>query len=349
MSKLILGIESSCDETAAAVVADGRILLANVIRSSAEIHKAYGGVVPEIASREHVEAIVPVVQTALTHAGLSLSDLAAVAVTAGPGLLGSLLVGVSAAKALAAVAEKPLVPVHHLMGHIAANYLAYPELKPPFLALVVSGGHSHILRVRTYTQVDILARTRDDAPGEAFDKVAREIGIGYPGGPLLDKLSAQGDARRLELPIVQIQGSLDYSFSGLKTAVLNALHQAEQKARKAGLPRETLLSNADIAASFQHAVVTTLRRHVEKALEQEAFSAVVLAGGVSANSDLRQSFRELAKERGLQLYFPPLALCTDNAAMIAAQGFYNLQAGITAGLDLNARAMWEMDESEAGA
>lgn len=342
MSKYILGIESSCDETAASVVRDGRFVLSDIIRSSAEIHKKYGGVVPEIASREHVNAIVPVIAEALDASGISCSDITAVAVTAGPGLVGSLLVGVSAAKALAFVWDKPLVPVHHLAGHIAANYLAYPELEPPFMALVVSGAHSHIVRVRTYTDYEILARTRDDAPGEAFDKIAREIGLGYPGGPKIDKLSPEGDASKLKLPRTHFEDSFDFSFSGLKTAVLNELNRANMEAHKKGAAREDILSNKDIAASFQENVCAVLIEHLEKLAEREKMDKVVLAGGVSANSLLRRKAEEMCRLHGFKLYIPPLKYCTDNAAMIASQGYFEYMHGNRAKATLNARAVWEL-------
>lgn len=344
MGKYILGIETSCDETAAAVVENGRILHANVIRSSAAIHEKYGGVVPEIASREHVNAIIPVIEEALNQAKLSFADLAALAVCCGPGLLGSLIVGVSAAKALAAVSGKPLIPVHHLASHIAANYLAFKDLEPPFLALIVSGAHSHIVEVTSYTEYSLLARTRDDAPGEAYDKISREIGLAYPGGPKLDKLSYEGNPKTLDLPRSKFQDSLDFSFSGIKTATLNELNKAEQKAAKRLVMREEILSNADIAASFQEAVVDTLISHLEAALEAYPQKKLVLAGGVSANSLLRKRCEELGRKRDIQIYMPPLALCTDNAAMTAAQGYYEYEAGIRAESRLNASAMWELGE-----
>lgn len=339
---LILGIESSCDECCAAVIEDGRHICSNGIRSSAAIHEKYGGVVPEIASREHLLAVVPVIEEALSAAQCQLSDVEAIAVTAGPGLIGSLLVGVSAAKALAAASGKALVPVHHLAGHVAANYLAHPELKPPFLALLCSGAHSHIIHVKTYTKYCILARTRDDAAGEAFDKIAREIGLGYPGGPKIDSVSKMGRPDALELPRTHFKDSLDFSFSGLKTAVLNKVQQAEQKARREGRQREDILSTADIAASFQEAVCRVLIDHLGQIAEQCGEKQIVLAGGVSANSRLRELAGQLCEEKKLQLYLPPIALCTDNAAMIGAQGYYEYLAGTRADLRLNPRSQWEL-------
>lgn len=343
MPQYILGIESSCDETAAAVVADGRHLLANVIASSAPIHRLYGGVVPEIASREHLQAIVPVIQEAMQTAKLEPHQLTGIAVCSGPGLLGSLIVGVAAAKALAAAWQKPLLAVHHLAAHVAANYLS-GDLTPPFLALIVSGAHSHIVEVRSYTDFTILARTLDDAPGEAYDKISREIGLDYPGGPKLDKLSYQGDPQKLILPVSHVKDSPDFSFSGVKTAALNALNQAGQQAKQRGLPREAILSNADLAASFQAAIVETLVQKLKFFLEQKSYSTLVLAGGVSANSGLRSACEVLAEEYHVRLSMPPLQFCTDNAAMTAAQGFYEWQAGHTAELDLSASAMWELGE-----
>lgn len=342
MNKLFLAIESSCDETAAAVVADGRKVLSNVVQSSASLHERFGGVVPELASRAHVEAVVPVVDQALAEARISLADLTGLGVCAGPGLLGSLIVGVSAAKALAFASGKPLIPVHHLASHIAANYLAHPELEPPFLALVVSGAHSHIVEVEDYTSFKILARTRDDAPGEAYDKISRELGLAYPGGPKLDRLAREGNSQCLDLPRPHFDGSLDFSFSGIKTASLNALNKAKQQAKTRLVRREDILSDADLAAAFQEAVVASLLDHVSLALDQSASTKLVLAGGVSANSWLRDQTQALCQERGLDLYMPPLALCTDNAAMTAAQTYYAYQAGERADLRLNATAMWEL-------
>lgn len=342
MKKMFLAIESSCDETAAAVVAEGREILSNVVQSSASLHERFGGVVPELASRAHVESIVPVVAKALKDAGILLDDLTGIGVCAGPGLLGSLIVGVSAAKALAFAADKPLIPVHHLASHIAANYLAHPDLKPPFLALVVSGAHSHIVEVQDYNTFVILARTRDDAPGEAYDKISRELGLAYPGGPKLDKLARQGNAQALDLPHPHFEDSLDFSFSGIKTASLNALNKAKQQAKTRLVRREDILADEDLAAAFQEAVVASLLEHVSQALDQTGYDKLVLAGGVSANSWLRDQSEALCQKRGLKLYLPPLALCTDNAAMTAAQTYYAYEAGERADLELNATAMWEL-------
>lgn len=345
MADYILGIESSCDETAAAVVQDGRILFSNCIQSSAPIHEKYGGVVPEIASRSHLEAIVPVVSQALSDAGLSFADLSAVGVCCGPGLLGSLLVGVSAAKMLAFAASKPLISVHHLAAHIAANYLSAPDLEPPFLALVVSGAHSHIVAVESYTKFRILARTRDDAPGEAYDKISREMGLAYPGGPKLDKLAREGNPKVLELPQSSFRDSLDFSFSGIKTASLNALNQAKQTAQRRQCTREQILSNKDLAAAFQDAVVSALVSHLDRALDQGLWDKLALAGGVSANSHLREKVEALAASRGLKLYLPPLELCTDNAAMTAAQAYYQFREKDFAPLSQNATANWELGQT----
>lgn len=342
MSDYMLGIESSCDETCASVVQRGRVILSNVIQSSALIHEKYGGVVPEIASRKHLEAIVPVIDCALQEAGLGWKEIEAIGVTSGPGLVGSLLVGVSAAKMLAFATGKPLVPIHHLAGHIAANYLEHPDLEPPFLALVISGAHSHLVAVKDPVTFQIIGRTRDDAPGEAFDKVAREIGLGYPGGPKIDRVAPQGNPKAFKLPKTRFQDSLDFSFSGIKTAVLNELNKAEMKAQKMGCDRDNILSTKDIAATFQETVCETLAEHTAEALEQTGYRQLVLAGGVSANSKLRERMSQLCQEKNIPLKMPSLPLCTDNAAMIAAQTFYEYQAGKRAQLTLNARASWEL-------
>lgn len=342
MKKMFLAIESSCDETAAAVVAEGREILSNVVQSSASLHERFGGVVPELASRAHLEAVVPVVDQALAEADLSVADLTGLGVCAGPGLLGSLIVGVSAAKALAFASGKPLVPVHHLASHIAANYLAFQDLEPPFLALVVSGAHAHIVEVQDYNSFVILARTRDDAPGEAYDKISRELGLAYPGGPKLDKLARMGNAQALDLPRPHFEDSLDFSFSGIKTASLNALNKAKQQAKTRLVRREDILADKDLAAAFQEAVVASLLEHVSQALDQTGYDKLVLAGGVSANSWLRDQSEALSRERGLKLYVPPLTLCTDNAAMTAAQSYYAYESGERADLKLNATAMWEL-------
>lgn len=318
----ILGVESSCDETAAAIVEDGRKLLGSAIASSAEIHKQYGGVVPEIASRMHVESILPVLSETLKQAGLDWDAVDGIAVTHGPGLSGALLVGLSAAKALALSLQRPLLAVHHIASHIAANYLAFPELKPPFLCLVVSGGHSQLIRVDDYVQFSLLGTTRDDAAGEALDKVARALGLPYPGGPQLDALSQTGDRKSIRFPETRFaDGSLDFSFSGVKTAALTWIQMQKQKAQRSG-ETQFPFSLEDFAAAYQEAVLRPLVRHAEQALESTKLQALVLAGGVSANSRLRELCAELAERKGVRLYCPPLQYCTDNAAMVASMGYY---------------------------
>lgn len=331
----ILGIESSCDETAAAVVENGRTVKSNVIASSLEEHKLYGGVVPEIASRRHAEAISGVVSQALADAGCTVRDIDAVAVTYAPGLIGALLVGVSFAKGLAVSAGKPLVPVHHLRSHIAANYLT-SDVEPPFLSLVVSGGHSHIVAVNSYTDYKIIGKTRDDAAGEALDKAGRAMGLPYPGGVSIDKISAQGDRNAYAFPHPRVDGApYDFSFSGLKTSVINTIHNASQK----GEPIHT----ADLAASYQKAVVGCLVDHLEKAAVNYKYKKIVLAGGVSANSLLRAECEKFCKKRGIRLFKPELNYCGDNGAMVAAQGYYEYQSGVKAGSDLNAYANMPID------
>lgn len=328
---ILLGIESSCDETAAALVEDGRTILSSVIASQVEEHKIYGGVVPEIASRRHSEAIVGVVQEALSQAGKSLADLDGIAVTYAPGLIGALLVGVNFAKGLALSTGLPLIPVHHLRGHIASNYLSSPGLEPPFLCLVVSGGHSHIVQVEDYTKLKILGRTRDDAAGEAFDKAARAMGIPYPGGVEMDRIAEEGNPNAYKLPHPHVEGApLDFSFSGLKTAVLNLLNNARQKGEEISVP--------DLCASYRKAVVSCLTENFFQAAEMTGAKTLAAAGGVSANRLLRRELERLAGERGLPLYLPDKSLCGDNAAMIASQGYYEFLAGNTAGMDLNACA-----------
>ena len=335
---LILGIESSCDETAAAVVEDGRRVLSNVIASQVEEHRLYGGVVPEIASRRHAEAISGVVRQALEEAGVTLGQIDGIAVTYAPGLIGALLVGVSFAKGLAMATGKPLIPVHHLRSHIAANYLAHPTLKPPFLCLVVSGGHSHIVRVEDYTRFAVIGRTRDDAAGECYDKAARAMGMPYPGGVALDKLAAEGDPTAYPLPRPHVEGSrYDFSFSGLKTAVINRLHNAQQKGEEVNF--------ADLSASFQATVTGMLTDNTMLAAEDLGETTLVMAGGVSANSGLRARMEQACAARGYALYAPPLSLCGDNGAMVAAQGYYELLAGHTAGADLNAVASLPIDKA----
>ena len=328
---ILLGIESSCDETAAALVEDGRTILSSVIASQVEEHKIYGGVVPEIASRRHSEAIVGVVRQALEQGGMSLSQLDGIAVTYAPGLIGALLVGVNFAKGLALSTGLPLIPVHHLRGHIASNYLSHPECRPPFLCLVVSGGHSHIVLVEDYTRLKILGRTRDDAAGEAFDKAARAMGIPYPGGVEMDRIAEEGDPNAYKLPHPHVEGApLDFSFSGLKTAVLNLLNNARQKGEEISVP--------DLCASYRKAVVSCLTENFFRAAQETGVSTLAAAGGVSANRLLRRELTRLAEERGLQLFLPDKSLCGDNAAMIASQGYYEFLAGHTAGMDLNACA-----------
>ena len=327
----LLGIESSCDETAAAVVEDGRRVLSSVIASQVEEHRLYGGVVPEIASRRHSEAIVGVVKAALEESQTPLSELDAIAVTYAPGLIGALLVGVNFAKGLSLSAGLPLVPVHHLRGHIASNYLSNLELEPPFLCLVVSGGHSHIIEVKSYTELRVLGKTRDDAAGEAFDKAARSMGMPYPGGIEMDRVAETGDDAAYKLPRPRVDGApLDFSFSGLKTAVINILHNAKQKGEPVNIP--------DLAASYRKAVVDCLTDNFLLAARQTGAKKLVVAGGVSANSLLRRRLGELCRESGRELYLPELSLCGDNAAMIASQGYYEFLNGNTAGMDLNACA-----------
>ena len=324
----ILAIESSCDETAAAVVRDGREVLSSVISSQIPLHARFGGVVPEIASRAHVENISPVVQEALERAGCGLADLDAVGVTYGPGLVGALLVGVSYGKALAYSAGLPLVPVNHIEGHVSANYIAHPDLVPPFICLVVSGGHSHIVRVEDYGVYTLLGQTMDDAAGEAFDKAARVLNLPYPGGPLLDKLSREGNPHALKLPRVHTEGRYDYSFSGLKTALINAVHGLRQRGEE--------IPAADIAASFQHAAVELLSDKAMLAATETGAKTVALAGGVASNSELRNTMNDKCQRAGMRLVMPPPVLCTDNAAMIGSAAFYRLMKGELAGLDLNA-------------
>ena len=334
---LILGIESSCDETSASVVEDGRRVLSNVIASQVEEHRKYGGVVPEIASRRHAEAISGVVRRALDEAGVTMEQIDGIAVTYAPGLIGALLVGVSFAKGLALTSGKPLIPVHHLRSHIAANYLAHPDLKPPFLCLVVSGGHSHIVQVEDYTKFKVIGRTRDDAAGECYDKAARAMGMPYPGGVALDKLAHEGDPTAYTLPRPRVEGSpYDFSFSGLKTAVINRLHNAQQKGEE--------VNKADLCASFQHTVTEMLVGNTMRAASDLGVDTIVLAGGVSANSGLRAGMEAACAQRGYRLYAPPLSLCGDNGAMVAAQGYYELLSGRTAGMELNAIASLPITE-----
>lgn len=327
----ILSIESSCDETSAAVVSmgDERRILSNIVASQIEIHALYGGVVPEIAGRAHIEAISRITYEALETAGLTLSDIDAVGVTNRPGLIGALLVGVNFAKSLAVSNGIPLVPVNHIRGHIAANYLAHPKLEPPFLAIVASGGHTSVIEVTSYTEFKTVGRTRDDAMGEAFDKVARVMGIPYPGGAEMDRLAALGDGKKLSFPSAAINdGSLDFSFSGLKTHVINCLHTLSQRGED--IPKE------DIAASFTEAVTSSVIKKLDIAFRDRRFKKLVLAGGVSANSHLRAAIEDWSRKTGTDFYVPPRSLCGDNAAMIGAQAYYEYLAGHTADADLNA-------------
>ncbi|MBQ9743336.1 MAG: tRNA (adenosine(37)-N6)-threonylcarbamoyltransferase complex transferase subunit TsaD [Ruminococcus sp.] len=332
----ILSIESSCDETAAAVVEDGRKVLSSVIASQVEEHRLYGGVVPEIASRRHAESISSVVREALSEAGLTLDDIDALAVTFAPGLIGALLVGVNFAKGLSLATGKPLVPVHHLRSHIAANYITHPDLKPPFLCLVVSGGHSHIVMVEDYTKMRIIGATRDDAAGEAFDKAARTMGMPYPGGIELDRVAEDGDPNAYTLPHPTVADApYDFSFSGLKTAVINLIHNAQQKG-------ETLCKE-DLCASFRRAVVECLTDNLFRAAEELGVSTIVAAGGVSANRLLRRELERICKEKGLKLYVPDVSLCGDNAAMVGSQGYYEFLDKNIASTDLNAVATLPID------
>lgn len=332
----ILAIESSCDETAAAVVEDGRKVLSNVVASQVEEHKIYGGVVPEIASRRHTEAISDVTAKALEDAGCALSDIDALAVTYAPGLIGALLVGVNFAKGLSVSSGIPLVPVHHLRGHVASNYISHPELKPPFLALVASGGHSHIVEVKDYTDFRIIGRTRDDAAGETLDKAARSMGLPYPGGLNLDKMCQGGDINTYRFPKPKVDGSVyDFSFSGLKTSVINLLHNLKQKGEEPDVK--------NIGASFMHAVTGLLTDHTMRAAEEFGCKKIVLAGGVSANSMLRSKMEEECKKRNFELFLPERTYCGDNGAMIGAQAYYEFKAGNIADLNLNAFATMPID------
>jgi len=324
----ILAMESSCDETAAAIIENGRKILSSVIFSQADTHALYGGVVPEIASRAHVDACDRVIDQALKEAGMALSDLDALAVTYGPGLVGALLTGVNCMKGLSFTSRLPLIPVNHIEGHVSANFLTTPDLEPPFLCLIVSGGHSHIVRVNDYADYTLLGQTVDDAAGEAFDKAARVLGLNYPGGPLLSRLAESGNDTYLELPKPHPAGRYDFSFSGLKTAFLNACHKMDQKGET--LPR------ADLAASFEKAVVDTLSEKALLAMQESGLSTLCLAGGVSANRRLREEMTRLSQKHGFRLCMPELWLCTDNAAMIGSAAYYRLRKGELADLTLNA-------------
>ena len=332
----ILAVESSCDETAVAIVEDGRKVLTDCIASQVELHKIYGGVVPEIASRKHVEAISGLADEALKTANLTRKDIDAVAVTYAPGLIGAVLVGVNFAKAAAMALDVPLIPVHHIRGHIAANYITYPELEPPFVCLVASGGHSMIVDVQDYTKFKILGSTRDDAAGECFDKVARLLGMPYPGGAALDKMARTGDETKYPMPHTKLSGNpLDMSFSGLKTAAINLIHNAQQKGEELDIP--------SLCASFSLAVSEMLVPRTMEALKQTGYGKLAIAGGVAANSRIRGDFLRETEAMGAKLYMPPLKLCGDNGAMIGAQAYYEYLAGARAGQDLNAFATMAID------
>lgn len=325
----ILAIETSCDETAAAVVCNGREVLSNIISSQIELHTLYGGVVPEIASRKHIEKINFVVEEALKEAQVTLDDIDAIGVTYGPGLVGALLVGVAHAKALAFAKDKPLIGVHHIEGHICANYIENKDLEPPYICLVISGGHTHLVVVKDYNQYEVIGRTRDDAAGEAFDKVARAIGLGYPGGPKIDHLAKKGNPNAIEFPRAVIDGfPFDFSFSGLKSAVLNYLNSCQMK--------QLEINQADIAASFQQAVVDSLTARAWRAVEEYKIPKLAIAGGVASNSAIRQAFIDLCKEGDIPFYYPSPIFCTDNAAMIGVAAYYEYLDGKRAGWDLNA-------------
>ncbi|SMC33536.1 N6-L-threonylcarbamoyladenine synthase [Oscillospiraceae bacterium] len=332
----ILGIESSCDETACSIVKNGREIVSNIIASQADFHEEYGGVVPELASRMHVDAVYPCIEDALKKAVMTLSDIDAVAVTYGPGLVGALLVGLSAAKGICAGAGLPLVGVNHLHGHICANYLSFPELEPPFLCLCVSGGNTQIVEVTSYTDLRILGRTRDDAAGEAIDKIARVIGLGYPGGPKMDKAGQGGDITRYSFSTAHLGDSLDFSFSGIKTSALNLINEMKMKGEEIDIK--------DFTASYQYHLATVLSKNTIKACKQTGIKKVCLAGGVSANSFLREVFDKESRKHGIELYYPKLGLCTDNAAMIASAGYFEYINGTRHGLDLNAVPSLKLDK-----
>lgn len=326
---LILAIESSCDETAASVVKNGREILSNVISSQIALHTLYGGVVPEIASRKHIEKINQVIEAALCEAGVTLEEITAIGVTYGPGLVGALLVGVAEAKAIAYAAGKPLVGVHHIEGHVSANFIEHPDLEPPFVCLIVSGGHTHLVVVKDYGEFEIIGRTRDDAAGEAFDKVARAVGLGYPGGPKVDKAAKEGNKHAVEFPRAKIDGSpYDFSFSGLKSAVLNYINHAQMMGQEICVP--------DLAASFQNAVVESLVSRAVMAAKEYGYDRLAIAGGVASNSALREGMKEACDREGIRLYYPSPVFCTDNAAMIGVAAYYEYINGTRHGWDLNA-------------
>lgn len=329
-SKLILSIESSCDETSAAVVKDGREVLSNIIASQIETHKKYGGVVPEVASRMHIEVVNGVVLEALEEAGVTLNDIDAIGVTYGPGLVGALLVGLQYAKGLSYSLKKPLVGVNHIEGHICANYIEHKDLKPPFVSLVVSGGHTFIVHVKDYGEYEVIGQTRDDAAGEAYDKVARALGLGYPGGPKIDKLAKEGNENAIEFPKANFHDdTLDFSFSGVKSAVLNYLNKCKMQ--------NIEVNKADVAASFQKAVIEVLKQNVLKTCRKKKIKKIAIAGGVASNSALRESLIKAAEKEGIEVLFPSQVLCTDNAAMIGSAAYFNFINGNEAKLDINAK------------
>ena len=336
LKSVILAIESSCDETACAVIKNGREICANVVSTQIKIHEKFGGVVPEVASRKHLEYIDIVIEEALAESGYGFADLDAIAVTMGPGLIGALLVGLSTAKGLAYALEKPLIGVHHIEGHIYANFLAHPEITLPCICLVVSGGHTNIVKIAAHGEYEILGQTVDDAAGEAFDKVARAIGLGYPGGPKIDRLAKEGDPSAILFPRAKLDQPLNFSFSGLKSAVLNYLNQAEMK--------KEVVNRADVAASFQEAVVDVLVDHTAQAMQAHGIHTLLLAGGVSANSRIRARFEQLCSDNGYALYYPPLSLCTDNAAMIGAAAAYKYDRNEFSDWGLNAVAQLPFSE-----
>ena len=326
---LILAIESSCDETAASVVKNGRQILSNVISSQIALHTLYGGVVPEIASRKHIEKINQVIEQALSDANVTLEDIDAIGVTYGPGLVGALLVGVAEAKAIAYAAKKPLVGVHHIEGHVSANFIEHPDLEPPFVCLIVSGGHTHLVVVKDYGEFEIIGRTRDDAAGEAFDKVARAVGLGYPGGPKVDKAAKEGNKHAIEFPRAKVGDSpYDFSFSGLKSAVLNHINHAKMMGEEINVP--------DLTASFQNAVVDSLVTRAVAAAKEYGYEKLAIAGGVASNSALRGAMQEACDRENLQFYYPSPIFCTDNAAMIGVAAYYEYMKGHRSGWDLNA-------------
>lgn len=338
---LILAIESSCDETAASVVRNGREVLSNVISSQIALHTIYGGVVPEIASRKHIEKINQVIEAALSEARVTLEDITAIGVTYGPGLVGALLVGVAEAKAIAYAAKKPLVGVHHIEGHISANFIEHPDLEPPFMCLIVSGGHTHLVVVKDYGEFEIIGRTRDDAAGEAFDKVARAVGLGYPGGPKIDQAAKEGNRHAVEFPRARVEGSpYDFSFSGLKSSVLNYINHAKMMGEEICVP--------DLAASFQNAVVEALVSRAIAAVREYGYDKVAIAGGVASNSALREGMREACERERVRFYYPSPIFCTDNAAMIGVAAYYEYINGTRHGWDLNAVPNLKLGERQSG-